>query len=247
MLITNDIRDDGFGAQYQSIIWSILFAEVKGHTFFYSDIKYMNNGVDNDKKFIEDAVKLMNIKPHYPDVYSVYKYAEHTVYALKAPLFYKEIENDMERFHNSESFQRVKQLFYQDKKSPFDNDHTHIAVHIRKPVKYDVVIEDYRLIKDDYFLNCMAKLFEMYKSKSKPVLFHIYSQGDLKDFEVYKQFPVKFHLEDDTFQSFIGMAFADVLVISPSSMSYTAGLLSNGDVVYKPFWHPPRKNWIQIV
>ena len=94
MLLTNDIRDDGFGAQYQSIIWSILFAEVNGHTFYYSDIKWMNSDIDDNKKFIEDAVKLMNIKKHYPDVYSVYSLPQHTVYALKAPLFFEEIEKN---------------------------------------------------------------------------------------------------------------------------------------------------------
>jgi hypothetical protein len=244
MLITNDIRDDGFGAQYQSIIWSIIFAEVKGHTFYYSDIKWMNSDIDDTKKFIEDAVTVMNIKKHYPDVYSVYKLPEHTVYALKAPLFYKEIEEDIELYHNSASFERIKSYFYQGKQSPFDKEHLHIAVHLRRPAKFDDQLEPCRTRDDEYYIQIMKAIVYNYRSSEKPLLFHIYSIGDESQFESFKQFPIQFHLHDSTFESFIGMAFADILVISPSSMSYTAALLSNGIIYYKHFWHPPRKHWI---
>lgn len=49
MLITNDLREDHFGAQYQSILWNVLFAEVKGDTFLYSDIPRMHNRSDDEK------------------------------------------------------------------------------------------------------------------------------------------------------------------------------------------------------
>lgn len=251
MRLTNDLRGDGFGAQYQSILWSIIFAEVNGHTFFYSNIETMNNGLHTDTKFIEDAVKCMNVKGNYPDVHDVAKVApphDLTVYALKWPYFYKEIEHDMERFHSSESFTRVKNLFYKGKESPFDDKHFHVAVHIRKLVKYDKVFEtDTRSLDDSYYINCMEAIQHTYsKTQNKPILFHMYSVGNEEEFTMYKKFPIQFHLEDDTFESFIGMVFADMLVICPSSMSYTAGLLSNGIVIYKPFWHPPRMSWLTL-
>lgn len=245
MLITNDVRDDGFGAQYQSIIWSILFAEVNGHTFYYSPIRYMCSDISDNKKFIENAEKLMNIKDYYPYVYDVYSLANHTVYALKAPLFFKEIETNMEHFHNSKSFEKIKFLFYMNNKNPYDTNIINIAVHIRRPVSFDTRIEGAN-IPDSYFLRCMENALYLYSSEKKQVLFHIYSQGKEEKFQIYKKFPVQFHLEDDTFSSFIGMVYADLLIISPSSFSYTAGLLSNGKVVYKPFWHPPRSHWLMM-
>lgn len=244
--MTNDLRGDGFGAQYQSIIWSILFTEVKGHTFFYSDIENMNNGLHTDKQFIEDAVKFMNIKDNYPPVRDVAHFQDRTVYALKWPYFYKEIENDMERFHSSPSFNKIKYLFFQNKKSPFDNDHIHVAVHIRKIVQYDKVFDNNRVVDDSYFIRCMEKIQRDSVNLPKPLLFHIYSVGPDEDFEQFKRFPVQLHNKDDTFESFLGMAFADMLIICASSMSYTAGLLSNGLVIYKPFWHPPRGNWVNL-
>lgn len=239
MLITNDLREDGFGAQYQSILWTVLFAEVKGDTFLYSDIPRMHNPSDDEKTFLQKATDTMNIKGNYPQVESV---GGITIYAPKWPYFYKEIEHDMERFHDSISFNRLKYFYYINKKSPFSSDVINIAVHVRRPNKCDVRIEGTDT-PDEYYLNCMELIKQKYKLEGKECLFHIYSQGTEEAFVMYKKFDVKFHFQDDTFETFNGMVFADVLILSQSSYSYTAGLLSNGIIIYKPFWHPPRKHW----
>ncbi len=242
MLITNDLRDDGFGAQYQSIIWTILFAEVKGDTFLYSDIVRMHNPEKDTSDFLEKAVRFMNIKGSYPQVESV---GGVTIYAPKWPYFYKEIEHEMERFHETASFQRIKSLYFKNKVSPFANDIINVAVHVRRPNKCNIRL-DGSDTPDEYYLNCMRVVQEKFKQENKECLFHIYSDGDEESFQSYTIFPVKFHFHDDTFESFNGMVFADVLIISASSFSYTAALLSNGIIVYKPFWHPPRKHWFLV-
>ena len=242
MILTNDLRHDGFGAQYQSLIWTILLAEVKGDRFLYSDIREMDNPTRDTKEFIEDAVKTMNIKGHYPDVTSVGKTL---IYAPKWPFFYGEIEQDMERYHASASFEKIKSLYFENKKSPFESMYLNVAVHVRRPLPQDVRKEGADT-PDSYYISVMATIQQMYSETEKPIKFHIYSQGALDNFNDYKIFPIELHLEDDTFESFKGMVFADILVTSASSMSYVAGLLSNGTVVYKPFWHPPRKHWLLV-
>lgn len=239
MLITNDLREDGFGAQYQSILWTILFAEVKGDTFLYSDILRLAHAPDDTDTFLKKAIETMNIKGNYPQVESV---GAVTIYAPKWPYFYKEIERDMERFHDSSSFERLRYLFFKNKVSPYSTDKINIAVHVRRPNQYDIRKEGSDT-PDQYYLNCMSLLYQKCMQDKKECLFHIFSQGNEESYDRYKQFPVKFHLNDDTFESFIGMAFADVLILSESSFSYTAALLSNGLIIYKPFWHPPRKHW----
>ena len=242
MNITNDLRWDGFGAQYQSIIWSIVWAECKGHTFYYSEIERMLNDTGDEKKFIQDANTLINLQTKYPPVTS----APHgsTVFALKWPYFYKEIEKNMEFFHNSDSFRRIQRSYFEGKKSPFDSEHYHVAVHIRRPVAFDVRQEG-TAAPDGYYLGIMKNIMNhfQYMLTDKPVQFHIYSQGTEEKFEAYKAFPAVFHLTDDTFSSFNGMVFADMLITSASSFSYTAALLSKGEVIYMPFWHPPRAHW----
>ena len=85
MFITNDLRWDGFGAQYQSIIWSILWGECQGNTFYYSEIERMLNDTGNEKAFIESANTCINLRNKYPPVTS----SPHgsPVFALKWPYF----------------------------------------------------------------------------------------------------------------------------------------------------------------
>ena len=242
MFITNDLRHDGFGAQYQSIIWSILWAECQGHVFHYSEIERMVNDTGDEKKFIDSANNLINLRDKYPPI----TIAPHgsVIFALKWPYFYKDIEKNMEFFHNSSSFQRIQESYFSNKQSPLSNDYYNVSVHIRRPVAFDLRVEG-TATPDSYYLKCMKVVMDNTKS-SKPIRFHIYSQGSEEDFHMYKSYPVVFHLKDDTFESFNGMVFADLLVISASSMSYTAGLLSKGQVIYLPFWHPPRKDWLLL-
>jgi hypothetical protein len=270
MLVTNDYRWDGFGAQYQNIIWSILWAECNGHTFYYSDIERMLVGgsnkpanIENNSKvdpaylqmsllrdatneeeqaFIKQALECMNLKGKYPGITTVPPNS--VVFSLKAPYFFKDVERDMERFHNSPSFQKIQAAFFANKTSPFDDEHFHIAVHVRRPLSFDIRVEGTNT-KDLYYLRCMETILKSHQG-GKPLLFHIYSQGKEEDFELYNAFPIQLHLQDDTFLTFKGMVYADILITSASSYSYVAGLLSKGSVVYLPFWHPPRKHWYII-
>jgi len=242
MLLTNDLREDGFGAQYQSILWTILFAEVNGHTFLYSDIPRMDNPTDNARKFLDDAVKTMNIQGHYPRVDSLGK---QLIFAPKWPFFYGEIENNMEKYHDSKSFQKLKSFYYANKTSPYDSLHTHVAIHIRRPMKFDTRTAG-ATTPNTYYLNIMKHLQTFFLQNQKPLLFHLYSQGDESQFQEFREFPIKFHFLEDTFETFQGLVFADILVTSESSYSYTAALLSNGMIVYKQFWHPPRNGWLIV-
>ena len=151
----------------------------------------------------------------------------------------------MEKYHNNSTLTKLKSFFFQNKKNPFDSEHIHIAVHVRRPSKFDDRIDGSN-VPIGYFVECMMKVVEIFKNANKPYLFHIYSLGKPEDFSEFSKFPCKYHFEDDTFTSFIGMAYAHILIMSPSSYSYTAGLLSNGIVMYKPFWHPPLKHWFVL-
>ena len=85
------------------------------------------------------------------------------------------------------------------------------------------------------------------KYSSKKPLFHIYSQGNIKAFkDIYKSNDIVFHIDEPIEQTFTSLVLADVLVTSISSLSYTAGILSDGVVYYMPFWHPPLPGWIAM-
>ena len=92
----------------------------------------------------------------------------------------------------------------------------------------------------------MNKIRDKYNKSStnKELLFHIYSQGEIIQFQDLANSDVKFYLNYDICESFIGMVSSEILVTSPSSLSYVAALISDGEIYYKRFWHNPRKNWI---
>ena len=93
---------------------------------------------------------------------------------------------------------------------------------------------------NSYYLNVMNQIRKKYVN----VLFHVYSQGNSSQFQDLVGGDVIFYLNHDIVETFIGMVAANVLVISPSSFSYVAALISEGDVYYKQFWHKPRSNWV---
>jgi hypothetical protein len=74
-------------------------------------------------------------------------------------------------------------------------------------------------------------------------IFHIYSQGDKKNFLHFKNDDILLHLNESIESTFYSMVTAQILVMSKSSLSYTAGMLSDGIIYYLPFWHKPSLNW----
>jgi hypothetical protein len=242
MILTNDFRDDAFGAQYQSILWSILYAEENGHTFCYSPIRHMNTQEADKKKSIEDCEKLMNIRDKYSNVFTKYTNSGEIVYALRAPIFFSEIEKNLDKYHDSPTFLKLQNYYFENKSNPFDKEHIHVAIHIRKALSFDDNNGAYR--NDTYYINNILLVQKLLENYPKPLLFHIYSTGHLEEFEIYKNFPVQLHINEPVPETFIGMTFADLLIPARSSLSYTAALLSKGTVLYNKFWHPPRKHWL---
>lgn len=65
----------------------------------------------------------------------------------------------------------------------------------------------------------------------------------LEDFDVIPN--LARYINGDPIETLRRMATADGLVISRSSYSYVAAILSaNGIVVYHPFWHSPLREWL---
>lgn len=228
-VVTNPRRTDGFGAQAQSIYFSILYAQLYGYKFVYSPIEYMEHNVYTDFMFLPKAEELMNIQDYYAGDLSQAEYLDNSIY--------EEIESNLDRV----DFSRIKELYWQNKKrDEFNNGKFNISVHVRRYNSRDCRTEGTDT-PDEYFLYAIEKLRQ--KHKDKDLMFHIYSQGDYDLFSAYEHEDTQFHLDEDMFGTFQQMAASDILIISASSYSYTAALLSEGEVIYLPFWHKAKKEW----
>lgn len=79
---------------------------------------------------------------------------------------------------------------------------------------------------------------------------HLYSDGRPEEFADLADLGLALHLDDDAFTTFHHLAEADVLVMSKSTFSYVAALLSSGVVIYESFagtsfHHRPLSGWLQ--
>jgi hypothetical protein len=240
MYLTNILRPgEAFGAVFQGLIWDILFCECNGYEFVYQNMPEIFGNYDNRKNFYESLICYMAVKGNYLfiDDVSDNDVNKNIIRELK----YDMIEKNIDLVHNSPSFHKYKQFFYKGKSSRFDNNYFNVAVHIRRPNKYDVRIEGADT-SNTYYKNIMNTIRE--KHNDKKIMFHIYSQGDLNNFSDLIGADVTFHLDEFLLDTFTDFVFADALIISASSFSYTAALLSNGEIYYMPFWHKPLSNWI---
>jgi hypothetical protein len=57
---------------------------------------------------------------------------------------------------------------------------------------------------------------------------------------------IVFDSTSDEFEVIYAMSKAEYLILAKSSMSYVAGILCTGTVLYESFWHPKLKRWTSL-
>lgn len=249
-------RSDGFGAQFQYYIWQLLYTELNGGKFVMPRIDSMEHNYDNDPNYIEKVKNFMNLENRYSSFQAwIHKYQIHY---LDTRLGYQFVENNIDYCLNSSIMKNIKSLFWNNKNKNSiyqieDNieNYYNIAVHIRRPNNHDSRDGDCVSIPINYYKEkiyeaCEKYLFTFGLKRKKPLRIFIYSQGDKSHFKEllnneYGEVILK--IDEDMFSSFLGLAASDVLIMSPSSFSYIAGFLCDGEIYYYPFWHNPSSQW----
>jgi hypothetical protein len=239
MFYTNTFRDDGFGAQFQSLICEILFVqEYLKEQFVFTPHTTFAHNYNNDPHFTEKLTKYMKVHELYltkDENMELYKVSNGDIGKT-----YREIEATIARYYSSKTFLEIKNYFYKDKANPYNSKFFNIAIHIRRHNKCDV--GDWGTITPDtYYLKMIHQIRNDFKDK--PLKFHIYSQGDEVNFSLFTAPDTVFHLNEDILDTFSGLIFADILTTTTSSLSYVAALLSKGIIYHQPFWHKPLTKW----
>ena len=231
---------DGFGAQYQRIIQTYIYCKLHTLNFAYTPLEYIEHNYENDHNYINKIEELMNIKSKLQNIDNSMIVEELDF----GTIVMKYTEANIDLCNETKHMQFIKDCFWENKeKNHFKNNKMNIAVHIRRENIADNGQCGYRgTTPNEYYLNIMNEIREKYKDP--PLQFHIYSQGFIENFKELEKEDVEFHLNEEITQTFIGLVAADVLVLSPSSFSYVAGLLSDGIIYYKPFWHSKKRDWL---
>lgn len=245
-IITNEFRSDGFGSQYQQILFYYIFAEMKNLTFHYSPLTSMEHNYLNEEDYLERKEILMGFKKNLP----LFK-GDKALNGLREAV-YDFIANNLNDFCKTEGLKNTKKFFYesQKKETYLDDNFFNVAFHVRRIVKHDCRGQP----NDDQMILSYIKAFRKNKFQ-KPLKIHIVADGlnfiddNISNFKnIFQGEDIEFHLENPVETDFCILVFSDVLVMSRSSLSYVAGIISNNTVVYTPFWHPPlpQKNWIVV-
>jgi len=237
---TTEIYNDGFGAQYQRIISYYIYSKYNNLIFHYRPFDKIEHNYDNDEQFINKKEEFINLKNNLINYDpNKYNYNIKDVWCI-----YNYIDKNINEYYQSEHMEFIKDCFWKNKdKKYFKNDKINVAVHIRRQNNNDYNNFDpsLRSLPDTKYLNIINIIRNRHKTN---LLFHIYSQGNITDFDKFKNEDVVLHIDTDIEDTFIGLVAADILITSKSSFSYVAALLSNGIIYYNPFWHPPLNKWI---
>jgi hypothetical protein len=130
-----------------------------------------------------------------------------------------------------------------------------VSIHMRRrnkedmtnPLVHDPNSPDYkaRYLPADYFVNTCRTIESVFGREK--VTFNVFSQGtpdDFADLQCLGQ--VRFFLDEDVLRTFHNILMGDILVLSPSSYSFKAGMISRGyKIAPHPWWHyiPESAEW----
>ena len=244
-MITNSIYTDGFGENFKFIIYTILYAEYINKEFFYTPLNNnLEHNYNNDIEFVDKKEIMINIKKHYPLIKPDINYEK-----PDRLLLLKFFENNTEFCLKSKSLNKLKNIFKESNINTFDKNYFNIAIHIRRANKYDIEKlnnsrKHYDIIPGTDVPNDLYKDIINQLKQYKNHKIHIYSQGNKLDFNFGDD--IILHLNEDLENTFVDLVFADVLVIAPSSLSYSAGLISDNIIYYINSCDKPFSTWIEI-
>lgn len=257
---TNDL-----GSQLQHYIWSALYVEESlGYEFtmpLVTDFSDNSYNVVNYYDIIMNNTQLYTLFPYDNDYDNITKINEETMYDT--------INNAVDLFASSQTMIDIKQNFitynisriqqlvlntYKKDLGEFPySQWSHIVVHIDRT---DNDMPDYNIdVEFNYYYNLLVSIIDSINIERKLVI-HLVSNIEFKETIIFSrlinkyketrnaEIVMKIHLNLDVLNTLYILIGGSYLIMSPTTLSYIAGWLTNGFVYYHPFWYNPLSSWI---
>lgn len=243
-------RNDGFGAQLQAIMTCIAYCKYHNYEYIHIPVDSIGHNYSNDETFAQDLEIFSNMG---------YQFRKFNSLNIFERLFVRKVQHIDGEIHYSTNPDRyftgkvrsiLRENYYSSPKPNinfFSKDYLNIAIHIRrgdvdpsKKMRYD---------SNKQYVEIIDRLKLYYKNEKYRIF--IFSEGPISDFEDIKKTnpDVTLKLNGDLKIAFHSLVIADVLVLSRSSFSYPAALLSRNTVysnLLANWWHFPLKSWGRI-
>lgn len=262
LFITCEGNKDGAGAQALAIMSTILFAQDMGLTYVHTPFQYIEHNLENNPLWETEWEKFFGLgtnelalnkiqhdalnKIVLDDISKLSYKSRDVLYSVKnchryTNLFPNRYSHILDKLRSKYNYKLKKSYptFY-------SKDSTSIAVHIRRGDITKKSIASKRYTNNSYIYNLLSKIQKILDKLSLKYSIHIYSQGKLEDFGELHNLNADFHLDESVFNTFHNLINSDILVMSKSTFSYDAALLSHGIKFYEPFLHKQLREWLEV-
>lgn len=259
--VTVDARLDGFGSQFQHYIWAAIYADAINADFYMPEITTIAHNYDNSPRFVDLLKDTMSLYDIFPSIREVED--KSSIRILQMWEYCVFVENNLEKCLSSKTMERIKCAFWRKNTdfidAYFNTEHRAktltIGIHIRRNNRCDDRVVDANGSKMEPYVKQLQETLGK-QPKDRDIDIHIVTQAPFA--EVRENFVsflntelantrktrVILHEPHSTKFPFLCLAACDILMISFSSFSYCAALLSNSrEVYYVPFWHNARPGW----
>lgn len=263
-------RTDGAGAQAHTIMAAMSFARARGHTYVHTPFKEIDHAEQPMDDWVLAWERLFNLGDGAPVIDSGRPDALN--YSGFHPRLYHAVLNGMAAFHGraialiegtgyerrhfhpyfffadmhpdaySQVIPELRERFYKGC-SPDRNAKLSIAIHLRRG---DVTSAHRRRFTPNASVcRTLEQVRSAVDQQGVDYRIRVFSVGPESDFLELKSSGAELCLSRDALWTLRQLVEADILVMSKSSFSYVAALLSDGLILYEPFWHSPMKSWIR--
>ena len=267
--ITCSGRTDGAGAQAHTIISAMNFARAFGHTYVHTPFSEIDHADRPMEQWVEDWENTFNLgqgeEQHRTDAPPAVNYTTFH------PRLYHAVINTLHKLRNGPLSTRQKPgedktffhpfFYHSDSKpnsylslipelrkkfhrnGPLNETHAlTVAIHLRRG---DVSpVHDRRFTPVGSVCESAREVIGILEDRRQNYTLSAYSEGSESDFAQLQAMGVKLFLDIDAMWTLRQLVDADILIMSKSSYSYVAALISDGIKLYEPFWHSPLDSWI---
>lgn len=247
----------GLGHQFIEIIYTMMIANHYKLKYVDYGFNYLSiyKGKDLEKLFdinyefekyenIKNKTKIINDKRPLNDILkNIDNKKDNLIIVDQNNISHLELPHLSKIFNQNINIINKLKLIYQKNSENYecslDPKKINIAAHIRRRHSN---IQKIRYTKIETFNSILNQIIDLINTKEYHV--HIYSNGNIEEFNDLKINNVTFHLDEDDAEQFISMSKADILVTCKSGFSIIAGYFSDNIIFYTPHWSPKLKNWI---